>query len=121
MNKGKIIHIVIPILAVALSFSIAPILDNDYWVSILIMIALNILLTSSLRTIYILNEVSLGQVGFTLIGAYTSALLTLKLGLSFLFLNNNIPTDIQIITPNQKRKISSWAIGLSLTLLNWVI
>ena len=83
MNKGKIIHIVIPILAVALSFSIAPILDNDYWVSILIMIALNILLTSSLRTIYILNEVSLGQVGFTLIGAYTSALLTLKLGLSF--------------------------------------
>ena len=83
MNKGKIIHIVIPILAVALSFSIAPILDNDYWVSILIMIALNILLTSSLRTIYMLNEVSLGQVGFTLIGAYTSALLTLKLGLSF--------------------------------------
>jgi len=83
MNKSKILRIMIPIAAVALSFSMAPILDNDYWVSILIMIALNILLTSSLRTIYILNEVSLGQVGFTLIGAYTSALLTLKIGLSF--------------------------------------
>jgi branched-chain amino acid transport system permease protein len=83
MNKRKIIRIIILIVAVALSFSMASILGNDYWVSILIMIALNILLTSSLRTIYILDEVSLGQVGFTLIGAYTSALLTLKLGLPF--------------------------------------
>ena len=83
MNKGKIAHTIIPIVAIVLSFAMASILNNEYWVSILIIITLNCLLTASLRTIYILDELSLGQVGFTLIGAYTSALLTLKLGMSF--------------------------------------
>lgn len=76
----KFLRVFTPIAAIIIAFSMAPILDNYYWTSVLIMIALNVLLTSSLRTIFILNEVSLGHVGFTLIGAYSSALLVLKLG-----------------------------------------
>lgn len=76
----KIIRFLVPLAAIVIAFSMAGILDNYYWTSVLIMIALNVLLAASLRTIFILNEVSLGHVGFTLIGAYASALLVLRLG-----------------------------------------
>lgn len=82
MSRKKLINVTITVAAIVIAFLMAPFLGNDFWVSMLIMLALNILLASSLRTIFILNEVSLGHVGFTLIGAYTSALLAMKLGLS---------------------------------------
>jgi branched-chain amino acid transport system permease protein len=56
---------------------------NEYLVSVLILIILNVLMVSSLRTIALLREISLGHVGFSLIGAYGSALLMMKAGLSF--------------------------------------
>jgi len=56
---------------------------NRYWLSVLTLVAINILLVSSLRTITLLNHISLGHVGFTLIGAYGSALLVMKGGLPF--------------------------------------
>jgi branched-chain amino acid transport system permease protein len=56
---------------------------NEYLVSVLILIILNIIMASSLRTIALLREMSLGHVGFGLIGAYCSALLMMKAGLSF--------------------------------------
>jgi branched-chain amino acid transport system permease protein len=56
---------------------------NRYWLSVLALAAINILLVSSLRTITLLNHISLGHVGFTLIGAYGSALLVMKGGLPF--------------------------------------
>ena len=40
-------------------------------------------MVSSLRTIRLLGHISLGHVGFSLIGAYGSALLVMRLGLSF--------------------------------------
>jgi len=82
MSNIKLQRAILPITAVVIAFGAAPVLNNDYWTSVFIIIALNMLLTASLRTIFILNEISLGQVGFALVGAYTSALLTIKLGLS---------------------------------------
>lgn len=56
---------------------------SAYWIHVLIIIAINMLVTVSLRAIFLTGEVSLGTAGFMLLGAYTSALLTLKAGLSF--------------------------------------
>jgi branched-chain amino acid transport system permease protein len=56
---------------------------NEYLVSIVILIGINILMVSSLRLISLVREISLGHVGFSLLGAYCSALLTLKAGFSF--------------------------------------
>ncbi|MCF8094395.1 MAG: branched-chain amino acid ABC transporter permease [Desulfobacteraceae bacterium] len=83
MDSKRLLSIFGVLLLIVFSFAIAPFLGNPYWSSVLIMIVINILLTSSLRTIFILDEVSLGQVGFTLIGAYVSALVVMELGLSF--------------------------------------
>ncbi len=47
------------------------------------MLAINILMVSSLRSVTLINEISLGQVGFAIIGAYTQATLMMKGGLSF--------------------------------------
>ena len=60
-----------------------PVLDSIYWTSVLTMIAINVLLTASLRTITLIGEFSLGHVGFMLVGAYTSGLLAMKAGLPF--------------------------------------
>ena len=56
---------------------------NDYLLSILILTAINVLMACSLRTIFILEQISLGHVGFALIGAYSSALMMMKLDISF--------------------------------------
>jgi len=56
---------------------------NEYLISVLILILLNVLMVSSLRTIALLREISLGHVGFGLIGSYGSALFMMKGGLSF--------------------------------------
>jgi branched-chain amino acid transport system permease protein len=51
---------------------------NQYWTSILILILFKTLLTSSVRLNHLMGFVSLGQVGFMLVGAYTSALLVVR-------------------------------------------
>jgi branched-chain amino acid transport system permease protein len=56
--------------------------SNVYWRHIFILIAIFILLTASLRAIYLTGEVSLGTSGFMLLGGYSSAILAAKLGLS---------------------------------------
>jgi len=58
-------------------------LKSVYWISVLVVLWINILMVSSLRTIRLLGHISLGHVGFSLIGAYGSALLVMRLGLSF--------------------------------------
>ncbi|MCE5255198.1 MAG: branched-chain amino acid ABC transporter permease [Actinomycetia bacterium] len=56
---------------------------NKYWLTILTLLAINVLLVSSLRSVILINEISLGHVGFALIGAYAQALLMMKGGLTF--------------------------------------
>jgi len=63
-------------------FCVPLFLKNVYWLYILCLACINVLLASSLRTINLTGELSLGQVGFMLIGAYSSALLSMRLGLS---------------------------------------
>ena len=58
-------------------------LASIYWTSVLTMIVINALMAASLRTIFSVGEFSLGHVGFMCLGAYASALLTLKAGLPF--------------------------------------
>lgn len=60
-----------------------PILSSIYWTSVITMIVINALMVASLRTIFLIGEFSLGHAGFMCIGAYTSALLTMKVGLPF--------------------------------------
>ena len=68
--------------AAAVVVTAAPlVLGSIYWTSVLTMIAINVLLTASLRTITLIGEFSLGHVGFMLVGAYTSGLLSMKAGL----------------------------------------
>jgi branched-chain amino acid transport system permease protein len=59
-------------------------LPNRFWVSVLITILFKTLLTSSLRLTMLMGFISLGHVGFMLIGAYASALLALKGGVPVL-------------------------------------
>lgn len=59
------------------------IVRNDYWIRVLVMIAIMILTAVSMRAINRTGEMSLGTAGFMLLGAYSSALLAKKLGLSF--------------------------------------
>ena len=59
-----------------------PIVSSDiYWTSVLTRILIDVLLAVSLRAIFLVGEFSLGHVGFMCLGAYTSALLALKVGL----------------------------------------
>jgi branched-chain amino acid transport system permease protein len=63
-------------------FCVPLFLKNVYWLHILCLAWINVLLASSLRTINLTGELSLGQVGFMLIGAYASALLSMRMGVS---------------------------------------
>jgi branched-chain amino acid transport system permease protein len=56
---------------------------SDYWLSVLIVASATILMAGSLRTVLLLRQISLGHVGFALIGAYGSALLMMNAGLPF--------------------------------------
>lgn len=56
---------------------------NNYWLHVLGITGINIILVSSLHTIRSTGEISLGTGGFMALGAYTSALLAMKVGLSF--------------------------------------
>ena len=56
---------------------------NDYWISVAVVAAIMMLMVSSLRTVLLLNQISLGHVGFSALGAYGSALLMMRVGLPF--------------------------------------
>jgi len=70
-------------LAVILAIVSPLALSNIYWTSALTRILISVLMAASLRTVYLVGEFSLGHVGFMCLGAYTSALMTLKANLPF--------------------------------------
>lgn len=72
------------IVLVAVVFLMPTILSgNKYWLTVLTLLAINVLLVSSLRSVTLINEISLGHVGFALIGAYAQGLLMMKGGVGF--------------------------------------
>jgi len=63
-------------------FVIPVFIKSEYYLHILILSVINIILTSSVRTIAVTGQVSMGHAGFKCIGAYTSAIIAMRLGLS---------------------------------------
>jgi branched-chain amino acid transport system permease protein len=82
MTRGRLTKTLVMVILLALVLVLPLIVRNVYWRHIFILIAIMILATSSMRAIYRTGEVSLGTAGFMLLGGYSSALLSLKLGLS---------------------------------------
>ena len=82
-NKSSLIGFIGWTLAVALASVLPPALSSIYWTSVMTNILIYVLMAVSLRAIYLVGEFSLGHVGFMCVGAYTSALLTMKAGLPF--------------------------------------
>jgi branched-chain amino acid transport system permease protein len=83
MNREKLVKTLVLVLVLVLVCLLPPIVRNDYWIHVLILIVIMILVTASLRAIFRTGEISIGISGFMLLGGYSSALLTLNLGLSF--------------------------------------
>lgn len=64
------------------AMAVAPgVMGSAYWYAIFTTVAINILLATSLRSVFLVGRISLGHVGFMLVGAYGSALLSMKAGL----------------------------------------
>jgi len=82
MSRKLLITIAVTIVLVVVITILPLALNSVYWTSVLVLMGVNILMVSSLRTIKLLGHISLGHVGFSLIGAYGSGLLAIKLGLS---------------------------------------
>ncbi len=84
MTKSGVGKMVVWVVIAALAFLMPRILSgNQYWLTVLCLLAINILMVSSLRSVTLINEISLGQVGFAIIGAFTYAILMMKGGFSF--------------------------------------
>jgi branched-chain amino acid transport system permease protein len=80
MNRRQRIKSFSIVALIVFLFCLPLFLKNIYWLHILCLACINVLLASSLRTINLTGELSLGQVGFMLIGAYSSALLSMRMG-----------------------------------------
>jgi branched-chain amino acid transport system permease protein len=57
--------------------------NNSYFLIILILCGINVIMASSVRTIASVGQICMGSMAFSGVGAYTSAILTLKAGLPF--------------------------------------
>lgn len=79
MQKKTLLAILVVI------FLIIPFVLSEFWLSILISIMAMLVLTAGFRMIYITGRLSLGHTFPVGIGAYASALLATKLGVSFWF------------------------------------
>ncbi len=84
MNRNKIVKFSGMAVVVVLVLLLPTILSgNQYLISVASLTVINILLVASLRNIFLTDQISLGQVGFSLIGSYGGALLVMKAGLNF--------------------------------------
>jgi branched-chain amino acid transport system permease protein len=80
MNKKALVIVLGPI--IILLFFIPSIFSGPYILHVCILIAINIILSASLRFINLTGEISLAHGGMMTVGAYTSTLLVMKLGVS---------------------------------------
>jgi branched-chain amino acid transport system permease protein len=83
MNKSYITRTIAIATLVCLLFLIPLFIKSNYWLHVLIITGINVLLAVSLRALAHTGQISMGTAGFMLIGAYSSALLAINLGLSF--------------------------------------
>jgi len=83
MNREKLVKRLVAVVILLLVCLLPVIVRNDYWTHVFIIIAVMMLATAGMRAINRTGEISMGTAGFMLLGAYSSALLTKNLGLSF--------------------------------------
>ncbi|MBI4621307.1 MAG: branched-chain amino acid ABC transporter permease [Desulfobacterales bacterium] len=83
MSKNSLLRFCYLILLILFFFSIPLFVKDPYYLHVIIMMGLYIVLTLGLRLILISGHISIAHAGFMGIGAYTSALLVVKLGFSF--------------------------------------
>lgn len=74
--------VALPLMVAALPWLLRLRRDGAYWTHVLILIAIMILATSSMRAINLTGELSLGTAGFMLLGGYGAALFSIKAGIS---------------------------------------
>jgi branched-chain amino acid transport system permease protein len=81
--KRRRLTISVGLLAVvAFLFSLPTLLNSQYWTHVLILSTIWVLMTVSLRCLTRVGQISMGSAGFMLVGAYTSALLSMKVGVN---------------------------------------
>ena len=68
------------IIGLVIFLFLAPLFVETYYIHLAVLVFVYIILTSSLRTLYISGQLSLGHAAFMGIGAYTSAILAKNLG-----------------------------------------
>jgi branched-chain amino acid transport system permease protein len=83
MNRRHLVNIIVIAALICLLFLVPLFWKSLYWIHVLILTMINVLLAVSLRALSRTGQISLGTAGFTLLGAYSSALLAIKFGLSF--------------------------------------
>jgi branched-chain amino acid transport system permease protein len=72
------------LLAIASAFLVPVFVESNFWLYLLDMVLINAVLALGLNVILKTGQVSLAHAGFMAIGAFTSAQLTVKLGVPFL-------------------------------------
>ena len=81
--KRKRLAISVGLVAVVVFlFSLPTLLRSQYWTHVLILSTIWVLMTVSLRCLTRVGQISMGSAGFMLVGAYTSALLSMKAGVN---------------------------------------
>jgi branched-chain amino acid transport system permease protein len=83
MHRRQLVNIIVIVALISLLFLVPLLWKSLYWTHVLILTMINVLLAVSLRAFTRTGQISIGTAGFVLLGAYSSALLTTRLGLSF--------------------------------------
>ncbi|MEJ2740255.1 MAG: branched-chain amino acid ABC transporter permease, partial [Dehalococcoidia bacterium] len=83
MNSKRLVSSVLIIALLCVLFSLPFLIKSLYWTHVVILTIITVLLAVSMRTLMLTGQVSLGTAGFMLLGAYSSALFSIRLGLSF--------------------------------------
>lgn len=100
MNSRRLFKTFGIVAFIILLFLVPVFLKSPYWIHVLILVGINVILAVSLRNIACVGQLSLGHAGFMLIGAYTSALLVMKVGVSFwvaILLGGLLPAAIALV------------------------
>ena len=83
MDRRKIVPLLSPAVLLIVLLLVPIFISQPYVLHVLIVMGINITLATSLRFIATVGQFSLAHAGMVSIGAYSSALLVIKLGLSF--------------------------------------
>lgn len=83
MHRRQLVNLTVIAALVCLLLLLPIFWKSIYWIHVLILTMISVLLAVSLRALARTGQISMGTAGFMLLGAYSSALLAMRLGLSF--------------------------------------